>query len=330
MGYKLSVTETNNLLNQLKKEYKIYGPKKIMDNSEGYEELVIGYGEIEFLDDIVYKEKSKYPIKDIIDSVTKTLYYGSEGLNHKEKILVFARPCDINAQIRQDNIYLRNGLYEDKWYKEARERIKFICIECVDGFENCFCTTMGSNKIDQYSLAIRFGDNFNLFDVKDGSFRNYFKEFTNEEFHLKFIENNKTIVQKLKIDNANIFEKIKNNLLWEEYNKMCVDCGQCSVVCNGNSSFATIEMNTDNKISSEMKKVKIFYEKGSFYSAMGGYNFRKTPSEKIKKRILYKFYEYKEKFGTELCVGCGRCIDGCPQCISIITIINKLVEIINT
>lgn len=45
MGYKLSVTETNNLLNQLKKEYKIYGPKKIMDNSEGYEELVIGYGE---------------------------------------------------------------------------------------------------------------------------------------------------------------------------------------------------------------------------------------------------------------------------------------------
>ena len=27
--------------------------------------------------------------------------------------------------------------------KELEKRVKFVCIECVEGFDTCFCTTMG-------------------------------------------------------------------------------------------------------------------------------------------------------------------------------------------
>ena len=39
-----------------------------------------------------------------------------------KKILIFARPCDINAQKRQDKIYLENGGFEDAFYKRIREK----------------------------------------------------------------------------------------------------------------------------------------------------------------------------------------------------------------
>ncbi len=70
-----------------------------------------------------------------------------------KKILIFARPCDINAQDRQDKVHLENGDFQDEFYKRMRDRVKFVCMKCVEGWDTYFCTFMGSNKTDNYSLA---------------------------------------------------------------------------------------------------------------------------------------------------------------------------------
>ena len=34
-------------------------------------------------------------------------------------------------------------------------------------------------------------------------------------------------------------------------------------------------------------------------------------------KTLHKIHDYRKRFGENMCVGCGRCDDMCPQYISI-------------
>ena len=197
MGYKLLSNEVNNLFEELKREYMIYAPKRFLKQGRYSDTDIIKYGEVNSFQEIVYKEKSTYPAKELITPINQTLYFFTEDEFREsknpygdKKILIFARPCDINAQKRQDKIYLENGGFEDAFYKRIREKVKFVCIECVEGFDTCFCTTMGSNKTDDYSLAVRFDENSALFNINDNEFDKYFTDCAKEEFELKFIEKN--------------------------------------------------------------------------------------------------------------------------------------------
>ena len=216
MGYKLLSNEVNNLFEELKREYMIYAPKRFLKQGRYSDTDIIKYGEVNSFQEIVYKEKSTYPAKELITPINQTLYFFTEDEFREsknpygdKKILIFARPCDINAQKRQDKIYLENGGFEDAFYKRIREKVKFVCIECVEGFDTCFCTTMGSNKTDDYSLAVRFDENSALFNINDNEFDKYFTDCAKEEFELKFIEKNMAEVNLPEIESKEVLNKLK-------------------------------------------------------------------------------------------------------------------------
>ena len=248
-----------------------------------------------------------------------------------QKILIFARPCDINAQRRQDMIYLHNGNFEDTFYKRIRERVKFICIECVDGFDTCFCVSMNSNKTDDYSLAVRFNESSLLFDVKDEEFSKFFSDKTEEEFELKFIEENEAKVTIPEINDKEILIKLKNHPMWDEYNKRCLGCGSCTIACSTCSCYTTRDIVYDSlgKIG-ERRRVQASCHIDGFDEMAGGHNFRTTKADKMRYKVLHKIHDYKAQFGDEhMCVGCGRCTDRCPEHISITATINKVNNAVN-
>ena len=72
--------------------------------------------------------------------------------------------------------------------------MKFVCMECTEGWDTCFCTTMGTNETDNYSLAVRFLEDGLLLNVNDKEFENYFKGEEETEFNLEFIKENKAEV----------------------------------------------------------------------------------------------------------------------------------------
>ena len=47
--------------------------------------------------------------------------------------------------------------------------MKFVLIGCKESFRNCFCVSMGSNKSDNYSMAINLRDDEIYLDIKDSS-----------------------------------------------------------------------------------------------------------------------------------------------------------------
>lgn len=337
MGYNLSFQEVNTLFEDLKKEYKIYAPKRFKKQGRYSDTDIIKYDEISTVEEIEFKEKSHYPVKEVITPITQTLYYFTEdefresSIGHNKKILIFARPCDINAQRRQDMIYLHNGNFEDTFYKRIRERVKFICIECVDGFDTCFCVSMNSNKTDDYSLAVRFNESSLLFDVKDKEFSKFFNDKTEEEFELKFIEENEAKVTIPEINDKEILIKLKNHPMWNEYNKRCLGCGSCTIACSTCSCYTTRDIVYDSlgKIG-ERRRVQASCHIDGFDEMAGGHNFRTTKADKMRYKVLHKIHDYKAQFGDEhMCVGCGRCTDRCPEHISITATINKVNNAVN-
>lgn len=337
MGYNLSFQEVNTLFEDLKKEYKIYAPKRFKKQGRYSDTDIIKYDEVSTVEEIEFKEKSHYPVKEVITPITQTLYYFTEdefresSIGHNKKILIFARPCDINAQRRQDMIYLRNGNFEDTFYKRIRERVKFICIECVDGFDTCFCVSLNSNKTDDYSLAVRFNESSLLFDVKDKEFSKFFNDKTEEEFELKFIEENEAKVTIPEINDKEILIKLKNHPMWDEYNKRCLGCGSCTIACSTCSCYTTRDIVYDSlgKIG-ERRRVQASCHIDGFDEMAGGHNFRTTKADKMRYKVLHKIHDYKAQFGDEhMCVGCGRCTDRCPEHISITATINKVNNAVN-
>ena len=337
MGYNLSFQEVNALFEDLKKEYKIYAPKRFKKQGRYSDTDIIKYDEVSTVEEIEFKEKSHYPVKEVITPITQTLYYFTEdefresSIGHNKKILIFARPCDINAQRRQDMIYLRNGNFEDTFYKRIRERVKFICIECVDGFDTCFCVSMNSNKTDDYSLAVRFNESSLLFNVKDKEFSKFFNDKTEEEFELKFIEENEAKVTIPEINDKEVLIKLKNHPMWNEYNKRCLGCGSCTIACSTCSCYTTRDIVYDSlgKIG-ERRRVQASCHIDGFDEMAGGHNFRTTKADKMRYKVLHKIHDYKAQFGNEhMCVGCGRCTDRCPEHISITATINKVNNAVN-
>ena len=97
------------------------------------------------------------------------------------------RPCDIHAQHHQEKIYLTNGGFEDMYYKRMKERVKIVMMECSGGWDTCFCVSMGTNRSEDYSLAVRFGEDGLAVQVKDETFAPYFEGMEQEEFAPAFV-----------------------------------------------------------------------------------------------------------------------------------------------
>ena len=45
---------------------------------------------------------------------------------------------------------------------------------------------------------------------------------------------------------------------------------------------------------------------------------------------MHKMYDYGERFGPQMCIGCGRCDDVCPQYISLSTAMNKVTQFVKS
>ena len=120
MGFSLTAAQADAVLSALKKDYRVYAPKRFPKAGRYSDTDVVKYAEVDCFADIVWDVKSDYPAKEVITPIQQAIFYFTEdeyrASKAKEKpILILARPCDINAQHIQARIYAGNGGYEDMY-----------------------------------------------------------------------------------------------------------------------------------------------------------------------------------------------------------------------
>lgn len=324
MKISLSKQEFNQGLTKLQDEYKIFAPVTMPYKGRCSDTDSIRYKEIGTIEEVELSEKSHFSPKETLLPITQVLFYFTED-EYKEpsvddkKILVFLRACDIHAVKRIDQMYLKNGEM-DYYYKQARDKVKFVLIGCETSFRNCFCVSMGTNKTEDYSLGLKVEDEAIYLDVKDADFDGIFTG-SDVEFEVPFVTENQTEVRVPK----NLNSDVKDADLWREYDARCIACGKCNFVCPTCTCFAMQDIfYKDNENNGERRRVWASCQVDGYTDMAGGHSFRKKNGDRMRYKTLHKVYDFNKRFGYHMCVGCGRCDDACPQYISFSTCINKL------
>lgn len=330
MSYKIKKDDFNSLLEKWSEEYEIYAPKRITAGGRFSDTDNIRYEKINKVEEIEHQEKSLYSAKEILFPVTETMFnIQKEKLSEPEyiekKYLVFLRSCDIHGVDRTDQIYLKNGDMADPYYKRRRDNIKYILMGCSESFENCFCVSMGTNKTDNYSMGVKFLEDEVHVEIKDEIFKDDFKDAGEIEFTPDYVKENNYNV------NLPDIEKLDNSLfkdeMWKDYEKRCIACGRCNYACPTCTCFTTTDIYySENPDNGERRRVWAGCQVDKFTDMAGGHTFRKDNGSRMRFKTMHKVYDFKKRFGKEMCVGCGRCDDLCPEYISFAKCINLVTE----
>ncbi|MBY6930429.1 anaerobic sulfite reductase subunit AsrA [Clostridium botulinum] len=334
MGYRLEVNQFNDLLKLLESKYEIWAPKRFVGKSNFADTDYIRYDKVNNFADIEFKEKSNAPAKEVVFPITQTTIYFNEDNfsvpNNKEKDkLVIARACDINGIHRLDTLYYKNG-EPDFYYKRLRDKIKFIILECPHSYRNCFCVSMGGNKTDDHVMGMKVDENNIFMEIEDEEFDSYFEEIgaKEEEYSFHYVEQND-----IKVNVPHVKEIPKDVLtderIWNSYDR-CIKCGRCNLNCATCTCFTSSDLHySENKNVGERRRVWTSCHFDNFSLMAGNHAFRYENRERGRYHVLHKVYDFKKKFGEgNMCVGCGRCEDTCPQYISYINTVNTLTKVL--
>lgn len=330
MDYKLSLNQADNVLNELQKEYRVYAPKVFEgEGRHSYTDLV-KYGEIKSFSEVEYKTKSQASPKEILLPINHTLSVEINGQEidttkdtDDKKILILLRSCDIHGITRIDNTFMN-----DEYFKNRRNKVKFMAMECPTSWDTCFCVSVGTNKTDNYSLGIKFEQNNISIKVKDDEFDKYFEDnFEKDNFDIRFATENEI---KLKVPNIEIWDKqaldkVKALEMWNDYKNRCIGCGACNMSCITCTCMLTTNVeHSDNKDLLEKRRTWNGCQLVKS-SALKNKSMPEIVPTRVRQRVLDKFYRPKLKESKEqICVGCGRCIDACPRYISFANTVNRV------
>mgnify|MGYP001041953296 CR=1 FL=1 len=327
MGYRTSTAHLDSILRELSKEYSIYAPKTFVGEGTYSDTDRVRYGTVESLGEINFEVKSEFSYKEILTPISETLFYFTEDEvkvadGPKKGAIVFVRSCDLHAVKRMDDIYLKNG-FEDFYYKRIREKTKFILMGCSQSFNSCFCVDMGTNKSDHYDAYIKVDGDSALIDGEFEALITRLEEVEEVTVQPDFVTENKTrvnIPENLSLD-------IMDSTMWNEYNERCIACGRCNFVCPTCTCFTMQDVfyeGSDRKQAGERRRVWASCQVNGYTDMAGGHSFRGDKGQRMRFKVLHKVYDYKKRFGYNMCVGCGRCDDICPEYISFSACINKL------
>ena len=327
MGFQIGKKGLNLFLDSLKNDYDIYAPVVFEGGGTFSDTDCIRYAKINSIDEIEFEKKSNYSFKESILPVTQRLFYFTEESvkeadDKKKGSIVFLRACELNAVKRLDEMYLING-GEDYYYKRLRDRVKFILIGCNHSFENCFCVDMESNKCDEYSLAINYGDEDFYVDCKEEKWSEILKNNSERELEVtpNFVTENDVRVN----IPENLTSEVAKSSMWNEYDSRCIACGRCNFVCPTCTCFTMQDIfYTDNGKVGERRRVWASCMVDGYTDVAGGESYRKKYGQRMRFKVLHKVLDFKQRSGYHMCVGCGRCDDINPDYISFSNSINKL------
>lgn len=243
------------------------------------------------------------------------------------RIIFGVRPCDLKAIRCMDEVFLTRG-YEDSFYKCRRQAITIIANACYQPGPACFCAAMEVNPVEPEGadIIIRDAGEAYIWEAKTSQGEALTAQITEllEEKDLAMPES-KPFMQEVKYEG--VAEKLKtmfNSRIWERLGEACHNCGICTYVCPSCYCFdIQVKMWGDEGYRFRCWDSCMYEE---YSREAGGGNPRGTGIERFRNRFLHKLEFHKERYGTPLCTGCGRCIVACPAGINIAGIIAEIKE----
>jgi len=247
-----------------------------------------------------------------------------EPVHEDAPVLLFGvRPCDARAVSLLDLLFRDAGPFRDPYYERRRRKALIVSVGCVEPREGCFCTAVGGGPFSREGsdvLAYPVG-NAIVFESVTRAGEDFLDSSPDLVMPLT-AEVKKTrddLVRRAEeMISARPLEDIPEHLrkmfesgVWEAVSEICLGCGVCTFVCPTCHCF---DITDEEDAAGGGRRVRTWdsCQYPLFTLHASGHNPRPSKKERMRQRIMHKFYYTVANTGRIFCVGCGRCVRCCP------------------
>ncbi|MFH1371366.1 MAG: 4Fe-4S dicluster domain-containing protein [Planctomycetota bacterium] len=283
------------------------------------------------------------PVKEFLfplREVAATMQAKPEPLTLKAFAVVGLKECDVRSIAILDKVFTEDD-FKDPLYMARREKMFVVSSDCTEPAQSCFCPLFEGKGFSEKGFDLNIAPIKGGFIVDIGSRKG--REFVERndgmfaDVPAALLEernaNRAKVQQQLERQNAEFIpsmpfqealEQTQDSEIFDEQAKDCIECQACTRVCPTCHCFFL----HDGKQKDYFTKMKIWDSCMRFGYAMvaGGANPNKVLGERIKHRLMHKFVYFLERYGVNMCVGCGRCIDADAGGIDLRQVLKKLSE----
>ncbi len=258
-----------------------------------------------------------------------------ESFDERKPFVIFGvRPCDYKAIEVLDKVFLSAPV--DTFYQNRREKGVIVSLACSRPEESCFCTSLGIDPTEPQGDVATWIDGEYLYwkpitekgKALTETVKDLFEKGGEEEVE-KQKASTKTILGKLPFKDLDLsrfkpenLNELFNDPAWEEMSEACLGCGTCTFVCPTCQCFDIRDFKTHKGVVRYRCWDSCMY---SDFTLMAHGNSRNTQMQRFRQRFMHKLCYYpSQNDGLYSCVGCGRCVNKCPQRLNIVKVIKKL------
>ena len=256
-----------------------------------------------------------------------------ESLKEQDFVVFGMKACDVKGMEVLDNVFLSDPV--DTFYAARRDHGTIVAFACHEPEETCFCKVFGVDAASPASDVAVWTAGEELYwkalTEKGEALTEAVKElFTDDADGEAKVEAEKenihNIVEKLPYMNLSLegwngdalSEKF-DSPVWEELYKPCLACGTCTFVCPTCQCYDIKDYTAGNSVSRYRCWDSCMY---SDFTMMAHGNNRTSQMQRFRQRFMHKLVYYPaNNDGMYSCVGCGRCVEKCPQALNIVKVV---------
>lgn len=249
-------------------------------------------------------------------------------------VLMGVKACDYKAFEVLDRVFLAEPV--DTYYKAKRDAGVIVTLACGRPEESCFCKVFGIDATAPQGDVTTWLVDGELYwqanTEKGNALTETVKDLFEEADDKKVKEQQaktKEIIEKLPFSNLdlsyfkeNATNDIFNRPEWQALSESCLACGTCTFVCPTCQCFDVKDYKTNKGIIRYRCWDSCMY---SDFTQMSHGNNRTTQMQRYRQRFMHKLVYYPENNdGLYSCVGCGRCVNKCPQRLNIVKVVKTM------
>ena len=241
----------------------------------------------------------------------------------KKRVIIGAPECDLQGLKLIDEIYLNHGFtdpvlsktsgrHHHNWhglsYHSVKLPLRYLWRKTSSGIDRgCynfllsglvffeFHTEKGINfrKLIENQLVLHQADNDQIKSIM-GQRSEILNALHHKNSALPDFQTTKSLITN------------SDKTIWDKYAKQCVSCGACAANCPTCTCFLL----TDKPGFEKIRNLDACQYPG-FAKVAAGEDPLKDRSNRFRNRYMCKYVWKSERFHSQACTGCGRCIDAC-------------------
>ena len=329
-------SKLKSFLDAVAEDFELYVPAKNGDHFtyrmyDPSEKVSTGFNDIRACTPI---KEFLFPMRELVATYPNEL-----KIEDFEPFAVFGlKECDLRSMEILDKVFAEED-FKDPFYIKRRESIFVISADCTEPGDTCFCSIFDSQGFAEKGFDINISKIKDGFIIESGSQKG--KDFLVKHAQVfgdvpnallsERDENRAAVKAQLEQNNTGlkfdtslkqIMENSIESDIFDTEAKNCIECQACTRICPTCHCFYLYDTQREGYFA----KMKMWDScmRLSYATVAGGENPNKILGDRMKHRLLHKFVHFFDRYGIDMCVGCGRCVDADAGGIDIREILKKL------